>query len=350
MGRTRFDVLFIGYFGFGNLGDELILGALATAIRRAVPDARLAALSGPQGLGEGPSRWVHAVPRSDGLAVRAALSSTRVACIGPGGIFQDATSLSSCAWYALQTWRAAHRRARVVHVGQSLGPLNTPLGRGIARCALRMGQEIVLRDGPSVALAGHLGCEAHEGADLAWLLPTPDRAAAESRRRVGLAPRPWPRGNTSPAWWAQVAREVERRGLEPVWLPMAPDDARLAGEAERLTGRTREAPKPFESGEEALDSLVGCRAVIGMRLHSLVLGCLSGAEPMGVSYDPKIDGLLAGLGRTSVCDVMEPCSPKEIGERLDRAPDPVPWAAIDRQKELAGRSVEAVLRALEQAR
>ena len=185
MGRTRFDVLFIGYFGFGNLGDELILGALATAIRRAVPDARLAALSGPQGLGEGPSRWVHAVPRSDGLAVRAALSSTRVACIGPGGIFQDATSLSSCAWYALQTWRAAHRRARVVHVGQSLGPLNTPLGRGIARCALRMGQEIVLR----MALCGacRSGCEVHE--ERIWrLLPTPDRGRQESRRVSCPAP------------------------------------------------------------------------------------------------------------------------------------------------------------------
>ena len=71
---------------------------------------------------------------------------------------------------------------------------------------------------------------------------------------------------------------------------------------------------------------------------------------MGVSYDPEIDGRLAGRGRTSVWDVMEPGSREEIGAGLDRAPDPVPWAAIDRQKELAGRSVEAVLRALEQAR
>ena len=206
-----------------HLGDELILGALATAIRRAVPDARLAALSGPQGLGEGPSRWVHAVPRSDGLAVRAALSSTRVACIGPGGIFQDATSLSSCAWYAFQTWRAAHRRARVVHVGQSLGPLNTPLGRGIARCALRMGQEIVLRDGPSVALAGDLGCEAHEGADLAWLLPTPDR-----RRESGgelACPAPRPRGNTSPPGGRRS--RVSRSGSGACLATHGADDARL---------------------------------------------------------------------------------------------------------------------------
>lgn len=350
MGRWKFDVLFLGYFGFGNLGDELLLELTARAVRQAVPDARLAALSGPRGLSSGASRMVHTVPRSDRLAARAVMSSARVVCVGPGGIFQDATSLRSCTWYGLQTWRAARARARVVHIGQSLGPLETRLGRMVAARALRRGQAVVLRDEPSLALAQELQVPARAGADLAWLLAPPTSDRIGPRDSVGLAPRPWPDSRADAAWWGQVYQGVAGLGLRPMWLPMAPEDVRLAQAAERLIGKREETLRPLPGGAQALAAMGSCRAVVAMRLHALILSCLAGAQPLGLSYDPKIDGLLERIGRVPVCSVDDPLSPAALVDRLREDPDTVPVSAIEHERRLASVGVEAILTTLREAR
>jgi len=338
------DVLFCGYFGFENLGDETLLGALAGETLRRCPSLSLAALSGPS-----PGYWkdfVEPVPRGTAAT---ALRSTRLLCVGPGGIFQDATSSLSCAWYAAKVWRARRQGVPVVHVGQSVGPLKTRIARGLTRWALSAGRAVAVRDDRSLRLGEELAPRVPitRCADAAWLVPSPPPGGERDPRLVSLAPRPWQRAGTTAEWWARVARALAELGCGVLWVAFSPDDLRLVREAKRLSGVAAEAVGPCTRPEEAVAAFGSCGGLLAMRLHALILGAVAGVSPAGVSYDPKIDGLLDRLGETALCPAASPSDPPDAAERvarsLGRAPDS---AAVERERELARRNVDVILQAL----
>jgi polysaccharide pyruvyl transferase CsaB len=346
MGRQVLDVLFLGYFGYGNLGDEILLETLATGLRAEDPDLRLGAYTGPEGLSPGASSMVHAMERSSGPTMRRAPRLARVLCVGPGGIFQDSTSVASCAWYAAQVWRARRAGTAVVHVGQSLGPLKSLTGRLLTRWAMGPGDPVVLRDEPSLDVAAELGLDPVHAADVAWMIEPTEQVGANDRPAVALAPRRWDAGRTGQRWWAKLRSGLEAAGIETVWLAMAPDDARLAEDAERLMGREPVGLRAARDTAEALGILARCSAVVGMRLHALILAAVAGAAPLGISYDPKVDGLLGSLGREALCTAAAPWDPARVVSAVENGPEPVPQPMVEHQRRRAQRNVAAIMEAL----
>jgi polysaccharide pyruvyl transferase CsaB len=345
------DVVFCGYFGFGNLGDELIVSAVVEELFRELPDCRIGVLVGPEG-----SRLpaaVTQVARRDAARASEALASCRVLAVGPGGIFQDATSLRSCVWYACVVRRARRAGARVVHVAQSVGPLDSLPGRLLTRGALRGAEAVLLRDESSLDLVRRLGCEGNaiRTADAAWLVPAPRARARDGRPRLALAPRPWSRRGMPPAaWWAELANAAAGTGREVVGLAMSREDLRLLEQVARLTGRKAELLQPA-TAEEALGVLASCEALVGMRLHSLILGALAGCRLLGVSYDPKVEGLLGALGLVAAAKVDGVPPPAEIASL---AADPgwgtVPRERIEDERRRARRNVEVLAGVIATAR
>jgi len=337
------DVLFCGYFGFGNLGDETLLGALAGETLRREQGLSLAALSGPQ-----PGYWKESVEPIPRTRAAAAVRSARLLCMGPGGIFQDATSTLSCVWYAEKVLRAKRAGVPVVHVGQSIGPLRTRIARGIARWALGCSGGVAVRDDRSLRLAEELAPEVPitRSADAAWLVPSWS-VGERAPRLVALAPRPWRRAGTTPEWWGRVARGLAELGCDVLWVGFAPDDLRLAGEAKRLSGVAADAVGPHARPEEAVAALGRCGGLLAMRLHALILGALAGLSLNGVSYDPKIDGLLDRLGQAPLCGAASPYDPTDVAQSVARSLGHVPnAAAVERERELARRNVDVIMEAL----
>jgi polysaccharide pyruvyl transferase CsaB len=342
------DVLFVGYFGFGNLGDETILGVIARAIAEREPSLRVAALVGPApvSLPDG----VEAVRRDDRRGSKAALAGSRVVCVGPGGVFQDATSIRSCLWYSEMIRRAARSGATIAHIGQSLGPLHTAVARWLTSRALRKARVIAVRDDASLELARELapGCRILPSADVAWLLGSRighDRDAGH----VVLAPRPWRAGLVDARWWAELADGLLGCGHTIEWLALAPADARLAEEAGRLMGGEGARPlvRAPESAEAALEVLGRCGVLVGMRLHALILGALAGAALAGISYDPKVDGMLSRVGMAPIGSVRRPPTPSEIAGRAALlAERPIAAAAVEEERRRAQVNVTALLECL----
>ncbi len=337
------DVLFCGYFGFGNLGDEVILSAVVEDLYRSCPDARLGVLVGPRG-----SRLPAAtsqIPRADRAAMARALTTCRVLAVGPGGIFQDATSVASCAWYGGVVARARRAGARVVHVAQSVGPLRSLPGRWLTRRALASADAVLVRDEASLELVRRLSCgdRAVRTADAGWLVPPPRGLLRERPARVALAPRPWGgRRGLSPAWWAELAGTLEAGGREVIGLAMSEEDARLLGEVARLTGRKAEPVRP-QSAEEALALLGSCEAVVAMRLHALLLGARAECRVLGLSYDPKVDGLLAALGLEPAGRVGESPQAARIAALVgDPTWGRAPAARVEEEHVRARRNVEVL--------
>jgi len=309
---TPTRVLISGYYGFGNAGDEAILAGLIEGFRQRAPEAELTVLSGDPGA-TAREHGVVAAPR--GLrSVRHQIKLSDLVISGGGGLLQDVTSWRSPLYYLAVVELARRARRPVAFVGQSVGPLRRPAIRWLARRVLSGVGALAVRDGVSrEALFGlGLGREAEVTADLAFLMPPPTEEEIEAaRRKAGVAAgegpvaavalRPDPAGEGGEDMAGMLGEAIGgvcgELGLRPVLVAMQPSqDVEFAGRVAARMPLGAGAGAPVMSARELLALTAGCDLLIGMRLHALVFAALAGVPPVGISYDPKVDGLMEQLG------------------------------------------------------
>jgi polysaccharide pyruvyl transferase CsaB len=163
----RYRAALAGYYGFGNLGDELLAEASLAALSRCgVGRERVVLLSNdPE---DSRRRFgVDAVDRWKPGEVWRALGRSETLLFGGGGLFQDSTSVRSCLYYWGLARLARLRGAKPWALGQSVGPLSTRAGRLLTRDALGLCRAVQTRDAPSRAICESLGIRAEPGHDLA---------------------------------------------------------------------------------------------------------------------------------------------------------------------------------------
>ena len=282
------DVTLCGYYGFGNLGDELLARSLVDLLEEAgVPRFRVGILSANP---EDARRTLGVVAANRWSPLEAAwiLGRSRTLLLGGGGLLQDATSLRSCLYY----WgvvRLARLRGSVPWAfGQSVGPLRSPLGRRLALEALRACPVRVVRDRPSLELVRSLGLGAVELApDPVLGLSLPPRESGGSAGRWGINLRPWRGGPL-----AEAAREIRDRaaaaGKSLVGVALAEEDRRCLEEARDREGVPLEEIRLLDSPEAFADLASRVDGLAAMRLHALVLAVLAGLPAAAVPYDPKV--------------------------------------------------------------
>jgi len=298
-----------GYYGFDNAGDEAILAGLVEGFRAAEPAVELTVLSGnPEATRA--EHGVAAAPRGFSSA-RARLRETDLFISGGGGLIQDATSWRSPLYYLGLIWLARRAGVPIACLGQSVGPVRRRWVRGLARRGFNRARVLAVRDRRSAEMVRSLGVsrEIHVTGDLALLLPPPGPAdcerawrkaalAATGEPTAAIAVRRLPqedRGRGREIGQAAVAacRAAE---LRPVLVPMQrPQDVELAEQVARAmhVGEVVHAPL---TARETLALIGGFDLVIAMRLHALIMAAVCGRPLVGISYDPKVDGLMGELG------------------------------------------------------
>ena len=146
----KYKAALIGYYGFKNLGDELLLKASLEMLMRAgiKPSEILILSNSPSGTSEPKaiSRW------SVSNLIKAFINCERL-IFGGGGIFQDSTSVKSCIWYWAVIKLAKILGVKVYAIGQSIGPLDTFTGKLFAANALKDLKILHVRDEPSLIYA-----------------------------------------------------------------------------------------------------------------------------------------------------------------------------------------------------
>lgn len=248
---------------------------------------------------------------------------------GGGSLFQDVTSARSAAYYAGVIWMARRRRKPVMFYAQGIGPLTRPLTRAVVRWAANSAAKLTVRDTESAEALKGLGVtQAVEvTADPAFALEPGsaergrDLVSGLEGRYVGLAFRPWKGDRMGPAEVARIAELVEARtGRRCLLVPFhRVQDTPFAEEAAAALGDRFPIVRRALTVGDALDVMAACDCMVGMRLHSLMLGALCGRPIVAVSYDPKVDSFMSGMNLQGRCLPLAEACPERVADLTYRA-------------------------------
>ncbi|MEA3399903.1 MAG: polysaccharide pyruvyl transferase CsaB [Armatimonadota bacterium] len=334
-------IVLSGYYGFGNAGDEAVLSAAVTELRRRLPEAELAALSADPRATED-AHGVRAAQRWPPGPLWRAIASADLMLSGGGSLLQDATSLRSLGYYLLTMELA--RRAGVPYaiLSQGLGPLQSWLGRRLAGHYLRGAGAVTVRDQQSADLARTLGVPEAlitVGADPGLLLEPASAGEARAilqeagaevgRPLTGIVMREW-RGayQALPALAAIGRAAIEQWQAGVVLLPFqVPADLEITHELASLLPHSAVVAEPLHP--RALMAVIGqLEMVVAMRLHALVFAAAQAVPALGVAYDPKV----AALCRAA----EQACAPLEERQRLAELAEET-WRSRESQAEVRRR-------------
>jgi len=291
------NFLLSGYYGFGNLGDEMLLGVIVEKLRERYPASQIEVLS------ETPEQTardfhVEATPRMDLARVKKAVERSDVVLSGGGGLLQNATSLKSLLYYAGIIRAAIHAGRKTMIFAQSIGPLDF-IGRRTVRECCKGLQAAAVRDERSRVLLESLvdGVVVERSADPVFLIdPPPAQVAADALGPaadplVVVCVRKTAAFSDGVGAIAGAVDQLAELGARIVFLPIGGiADAEASTEIIR---RCRCAPMllPFDRRAAAAGVIARARLVIGVRLHALILAIRFGVPFLAIPYDPKVSAL-----------------------------------------------------------
>jgi polysaccharide pyruvyl transferase CsaB len=291
-------VMISGYYGFDNLGDELILKVLTDELK--ARDVKITVLS------QNPEKTrreygVDAISRTNLIDIIDALTQTNLLISGGGGLFQDATGPMSAIYYGGLIHLAQFFEVPVCFWAQGVGPLKGDLSRKMTISALAKCNDIVVRDEGSATLIEELtGVRPDVSADPVWLLKTPKQTPQSSDAasyRIGVSMRPW--GELNEARMQALAGSlVAYAGTlpQPVAFRLLPfqkkEDTHLLETFAALLRKKGAAIVEIAKPDDVIAEVGQCRCLVGMRFHSLILALLQGVPAYGLIYDPKVESLL----------------------------------------------------------
>lgn len=332
-----------GYYGFDNAGDEALLAAITSSIRKLQPAAEFVVFSG------NPERTsalhgLRAVYHKNPLTVTRELIGSDLLISGGGSIFQDVTSARSLPYYISVVAMAKMLKKPVIFYAQGVGPINRPASKLLMRLVGNRVDLITLRDLESSRLLCDLGVTRPPQmvtADPVFALQ-PDTAdevkinhilaarGLESQPLVGVAIRKWQILEGYQERLARLLDHLAERGYRVIFIPMAyPEDVAESRRVAEMMRRDSHVLEENLHSQEHLALIGRLDLMIAMRLHGLIFAANRGIPMCGISYDPKVDAFLKSFDLQALPDNYE-----EMQAQVDNLlEDPDRHAEISRRAE-----------------
>lgn len=304
--NRRLRVLAFGWYGAGNVGDELLLRMLIDWCDEA--GAQVSALSAfPDHTGS--VHQIQAVDAFDVRAVAKCMLESDLFVLGGGGLFQTHHKFTlpglydyvqgDIAGYARPLLMARQMGVPTVLWAQGVGPLEGEWPRQIVKDVFSHATYASVRDEGSSSLLRELGVERRlvVAPDPVWALPVEARAPVAGRKqRIGLVLREW----SFVSGWEDVLVSALREAASPdrhtlVWLPFQAGEVQGASPdvalAEALGARLEEYEQETVVCNQPLDAataLRDCDRLVCMRLHAQILGLKLDKPVLCLEYDEKM--------------------------------------------------------------
>lgn len=293
MERQR--AMLCGYYGRGNAGDEALLASLLQMLPSQI--APIVLSGNPRQTSD--RFGVESIPARSAFPLLRALELCDSFIWGGGSLMQDASSWRNPIFYGGLMALAQQRGLKTIAWAQGIGPLNLASSRWIARQVLAGCEAVSVRDRPSAEILARWQIPAVVAPDPVWALE-------------GVSfPRLWELPAPRIALTLRAHRSLTRQRLQVltaalrtlqqatrafiVVVPFQPqqDEAIAREVAQQLPGTSRVLVA--EDPRELMGLFRGVEMAIGMRLHSLIMAAAAECRCFALSYDPKIERLMAEL-------------------------------------------------------
>jgi len=298
--------LVLGYHGFGNLGDDLLLEKMIEGIRAMDPEGGVTVFS-HRANKTAREFSVNAVSRKDPIGMLYALFYAKVLYVGGGTLLQKETSRRSFFYYAFWIRLAKLLGKRVVFYANGFGEFSKKEERSLSRL-LRGNCVVTLRDAESYALAEKLVSSMAEDkkpylaltADSALTWQPLSKLEADSLFSAHQLPTNAPyfvlalagqkESKHADAALLEGALVACEKGFSPIFLLMHPkvDEKRAERLSETIFCRIGQKPPIVTlSAEGALSLIAGASFLIASRFHALVFAAKAGTPLLCLSQSEK---------------------------------------------------------------
>lgn len=317
--KSQKSILISGYYGFDNSGDDAILKAIVKDIRDKNSKININVLS------KNPKKTekmygVKSVNRFNLRGVLVAIWNTNLFISGGGSLLQDVTSTRSLIYY-LAIMKITKLMGKPVMVyANGIGPIERKLNKILAKNILNKVDLITLRDQKSLEYVRELGIKNPNifvTADPVFTLQAvslervneilTSEGIPKDKKMIGVSIRQWKRSkDLIPVLVKAINYMVEQYDVNILLLPMHyPEDLEISIEISELADKKCYVINEQYSVEEIMGIINRFELIIAMRLHSLIYAATQEVPMVGLSYDPKVDGILKSLGMEYICNVEE---------------------------------------------
>ena len=266
-------VLRLGYFGFGNLGDDLLAYA---SIQNKDPESNYFMVAKHTGLnlpGE--------IQRRELQRILDRLVTARKFVLGPGGILQDKTSLKSILYYLSFSLMSKFFGAQVEWSGHGVSPFKYGFSRKMVGFCGRFTDRISVRDDESRQVLMNCSISPVKisvSRDMVFNLVF--RIPPIEKKSLGIVLRSWKGFPLK-----RVLKFLGTLDWEKTYY-LFQEDEQLAHEISKFDPNSRVLTYRSRISD-FMKSLMGSERVIAMRYHGLVLAVQSSRPVFSICYDEK---------------------------------------------------------------
>lgn len=313
------SIVMSGYYGFDNSGDDAILKAITKDLKSMNEDIDIVVLS------NNPEKTkkvynVNAVNRFKSDEVLNTIKNSSLLISGGGSLLQDVTSTRSLIYYLSVIKLAKFYKKPIMVYANGVGPIKGRINRSLTRSILNGVDLITLRDEDSREYVMNMGVTNKNikvTADPVFTLDGVDKSRVDEifieenipcdKEYIGVSIRKWTNDDRLVDELSKTINKllVENKDLEIVLIPMHyPEDLQLSNIVlQRVNSNRCHALQKEYDVEEIMGVIRQLELIVAMRLHSLIYAATQNTPMVGLSYDPKVDGILKSLDVDHNCDV-----------------------------------------------
>jgi polysaccharide pyruvyl transferase CsaB len=296
------NVFLFGYYGFDNLGDDLILSSI---VEKFGSEFKFNVLTYNY---HKTKKFVDVNPisRSNFSSIIKSIKNSDVIASGGGSLLQDETSSKSLYFYLGLILLGKLFNKKIIFLFNGIGPVNKKINRVIMKNVLKTVDVIFLRDYESLALLKKIGIttNAEVVGDAVFLKKYNVETTylmKKNSKKIIISLRKWK--NFDDMKVNQFIKLIDlliEKGYLVELLPLKyPDDAELLMRIKsKVKGEIDIIDKEI-SNDELFNKIENCHFLIGERLHSLIISAICETPIIGIEYDPKIKGFVKMVNQLS---------------------------------------------------
>jgi len=312
------DIIISGYHGFANSGDEALLFAILSTLRKSMPDIRVTVLSKtPEDTAR--AYGVNSIYRYNIFRIIKEMKNAKMLLFGGGSLLQDVTSSKSLMYYLGIIYLAEKCKLKTMLYANGIGPITKKRNRYLSSKILNKTDVITLRDDksdeelrrlkvtkPDITITADPAFTINTDISMSGKYFTTRAGVPDGRKLCIVSIRSWK--NASLNFEKDVAAlcdyMVKKHGIYPLFVPMQyPDDMEIS---ESIISRMETKAYIINrelSVAEMFSVLSEATLLIGMRLHSLIYATTLEIPAMALVYDPKISAFMQSLNQPLFADV-----------------------------------------------